>query len=156
MMQCIGDLAVPALRAMADESIGDVRRLEAVLEGLPQVEIPTHHVLHAGMYARSVVLPAGAWVTGAHIQVATVLIVSGDVTVANDGEGVRITGYVVLPADANRKQAFFAHAQTHLTMLFPTAARSVEEAELEFTDEADRLMSRRGAPNEITITGDEQ
>jgi hypothetical protein len=40
-------------------------------------------------------------------------------------------------------------------MTFKTDARTVEEAENEFTEEADRLMSRHeAATNHINITGE--
>jgi hypothetical protein len=39
-------------------------------------------------------------------------------------------------------------------MLFPTKAKTVEEAEAEFTDEADRLLSRHQEFQDlVTITG---
>jgi hypothetical protein len=60
----------------------------------------------------------------------------------------------VLPAAAGRKQAFLAQADSHITMIFATAARSVAEAEREFTDEADNLVSRRAGGNRIVITGE--
>jgi hypothetical protein len=71
------------------------------------------------------------------------------------GEEVRrVTGYQVVPAAAGRKQAFRAVADTHITMVFPTNARTVDEAEREFSDEFERLASRKdGAVNEAIITG---
>lgn len=142
---------LPAMRA-AD--IARVRGLEAVILQHEQAPIVTHHLIHAGMYHRTVKLPVH-WVgTGAEIKRATVLTLSGDVTVAlGDGEGKRFTGYHVIPASAGRKQAFVVHAETHLTMSFPTQAQTVEEAEAEFTDETDMLVSRRDG-NVITITGE--
>ena len=44
-------------------------------------------------------------------------------------------------------------ADTHLTMLFPTRAQTIEEAEREFTDEADSLFSRSGV-NHSVVTGE--
>jgi hypothetical protein len=65
-----------------------------------------------------------------------------------------LAGYHVIAASKGRKQAFFALEDTHLTMLFPTRASSIEEAEREFTDEFDRLMSRRN-DNRAVITGEQ-
>ena len=87
-----------------------------------------------------------AW--GALITIPTLLIMSGHATLFIGEEDVELTGYAVIPASAGRKQAIYAHADTLLTMLFPTAARTVEEAEQEFTDEPERLGSRR-APNHV-------
>jgi len=61
----------------------------------------------------------------------------------------------VLPAEAGRKQAFLALADTDLTMLFATDARDTATAEGQFTTEPERLMSRApDAINIVTITGD--
>ncbi|WP_369952278.1 hypothetical protein [Ralstonia syzygii] len=143
--------------AMSDDEVDQVRRLErALLSGGAQVELPTSHVLHAGMYSRTVHIPADIVLTGALIKVATLLIVSGDATVFVGSESVRLRGYHVLPASAGRKQAFIAHAETALTMLFPTRAQTVEEAETEFTDEANLLLSRQHAEQQtLTITGEQ-
>ena len=149
---------IPATRSaiapMTPEAIDKVRQLEARTAELEQVEIPTDHVLHGGMYARTIKIPAGVLLTGAHIKRATTLVISGHVTVFVGAGTIEINGYQVLPASAGRKQAFLAHADTFVTMLFPSDAVSVEAAEHEFTDEADRLLSRRQACESITITGE--
>lgn len=149
---------IPATRSaiapMTPEAIDKVRQLEARTAELEQVEIPTDHVLHGGMYARTIKIPAGVLLTGAHIKRATTLVISGHVTVFVGAGTIEINGYQVLPASAGRKQAFLAHADTFVTMLFPSEAASVEAAENEFTDEADRLLSRRQACESITITGE--
>jgi len=132
-----------ALITQSTAAIQAVRELESALLASPQVNVPIEHSLHAGVYARTARIPAGAVVTGAEIKVSTVLVLSGDATVyTGDGE-IRLTGYHVIEADAGRKSAFLAHADTALTMLFASRARSVDEAEREFTDEFDALASRR-------------
>jgi hypothetical protein len=141
-------VSIPRMSASA---VAAVAALEQCILQCEQHPITTHHLLHAGMYARTITIPAGVVLTGALIKRATVLIVNGDTTVATGEDSIRITGYCVLPASAGRKQAFVAHADTQLTMLFPTQATDVRAAEEEFTDEADRLFSRRGE-NVITIT----
>lgn len=143
----------PVIPAMSAKAIRAVRALEEKVLALPQVPIATRHVLHAGMYARTICVPAGVLITGAHITIPTLLILSGHATLFIGDEDVELTGYAVIPASAGRKQAIYAHADTLLTMLFPTAARTVEDAEQEFTDEPERLGSRR-APNHVTTTGE--
>ena len=138
---------------MTAGQVARVREFEAFSATQPQIPIRTLHVLHAGMYARTIRIPAGVALTGALIKIPTLLTISGDATVLIGEEEVRFTGYHVLPASAGRKQAFVVHADTDLTMLFPTIATTIEEAENEFTDEADRLFSRHGG-NTVTITGD--
>ena len=140
---------VPTLRAMTPAAVDKVRRLEAVLRKEEQVDVQTSHLIHAGVYARTIRIPAGVVLTGVLIKRATVVIVNGHVTVFNGGETLDLDGYHVLPASAGRKQVFLARRDTDLTMLFPTAAQSVAEAEAEFTDDTDLLLER-GGPAVIT------
>lgn len=150
-------LAIPhkAIPAMTEEAIDKVRDLEATCLTLPQEKIVTHHVLHGGMYSRTITIPAGILLTGALIKIPTMLIVEGDAVVYLGDNSVELTGYNVLPASANRKQAFAAKTDTNLTMIFPTNAKTVEDAEAEFTDQADMLFSRLSAEtNKIVITGE--
>lgn len=141
--------------AMTAQAIDKVRELEALTRELPQVEIATDHVLHGGMYARTITIPAGVLLTGVFIRVPTLLVFDGNATVNAGDEPVTLAGYHVLAASAHRRQAFVAHADTRLTMVFATQATSVAEAEAEFTDEAHLLFSRKpGAVNRINITGE--
>ena len=145
-------LAVPAMNL---DAVAGVRDLERHLLALPQTPIETRHLLHSGMYARTILIPAGTALTSALIRVATVLVIAGDTLVTLGEESVRLTGYHVLPAAAGRKTAFATIADTRVTMIFPTTARTVEEAEAEFTEEADGLCSRRDpTSNHVVITGE--
>lgn len=135
----------------SDLELEQVRDIQGVLLSLPQVEIPTHHVLHGGMYARTITIPAGIAIAGVFVQVPTVLIVSGHVSVLANGETIEINGYQVIPASAGRKQAFVAHTDTEMTMIFATTAKTVREAEAEFTSEPELLASRQDCATNITI-----
>jgi len=143
----------PQITAMSKDSVARVEALEDIMLGLPQIELTTEHVIHGGMYARTIVIPAGVAITGVFIEVPTLIIVQGDTSVMVNDADMRLTGYNIIPASKGRKQAFVAHTDTVLTMIFATKAKTVEEAENEFTKEADRLLSRtRG--NHVTITGE--
>ena len=140
---------------LASDAVAKVRELEGVLRELPQVEIATEHVLHAGLYARTIRIPAGVVLTGVFIIIPTMLVVHGHATAYIGGESIDLVGHQVIPASAGRKQAFVAHADTYLTMVFATKAKTVEEAEAEFTDEVHLLFSRKpGAINSTNITGE--
>ncbi len=142
---------IPAMNELAIEK---VRKLESFASRMQQIDIPTSHVLHAGMYSRTVMIPAGAMITGALIKIATILVVQGDVIVYIGDEAIELYGYNVLPASANRKQAFVAQTDAYLTMIFPSKAKTLAEAEDEFTDDADMLISRKDATmNQLIITG---
>jgi len=143
--------ALPKLTADQINRISDFEKLS--LEQ-PQVDIPTHHMLHAGMYARSIVLRAGVILTGALIKIATILIIDGHLKACIGDDVIEFEGYHVLPGSAGRKQVFYAITDTNMAMLFPTKAKTVEEAEREFTDDAERLMSRNSKNNHIIITGE--
>jgi len=143
----------PQIKAMSKDSLERVAAIEEHLMGLPQLELTTEHVIHGGMYARTIIIPAGAVITGVFIEVPTMLIVQGDTSVMVNDADVRLTGYNVIPASKGRKQVFVAHSDTVITMIFATQAKSVEDAENEFTNEADRLVSRMGG-NNVIITGE--
>lgn len=145
-------LRLPTMSDLAIERVRDAENAESLK---PQVEFDTQHVLHAGLYARTIRLPVGVQITGALVKIATVVIVSGDCIVWFGYGSRRLIGYNVLPASAGRKQAFVALSETFITMLFPTEAKTVEDAERQFTDEADRLASHRDdARNAIIVTGE--
>lgn len=141
--------------AMTDAAIDKVRELEKFVLQAPQTAVRTTHSLHGGVYTRTIVLPGGSVLTGALIKIATTLIVSGEVTVYVGDFCMEIRGYNVIAASAHRKQAFVAHKDTTITMIFATDVKTVEEAEEIFTDEAHLLSSRLpDALNHFIITGE--
>lgn len=131
-----------SLPTMCVKDIDRVQVLEDEYLKNPQVDMPTSHVIHGGMYARTITLPAGCVLTGALIKIATMVMVSGDCIVYTGKDPIRLQGYHVIPASAGRKQAFVANEDTKITMIFPTKATTVEQAEQEFTDDYEKLMSR--------------
>ena len=131
------------LPAMGQNEVDSVRSLESAAMLLPQVHIPTDHVFHAGMYARTIKIPAGVALTGAQIKIPTILIISGDTLVYGEDGPTRFIGYHVTLGQRGRKQAFYALQDTYLTMLFPTDATTTDAAEREFTDEYEKLFSRK-------------
>lgn len=150
MMPALSSQALPSMSA---ESLANVRELEAVTGHCPQVVVDTKHLIHAGMYARTIHVPAGMVLTGVLIKLPTIVVVSGDCKAYIGDAFVELRGYHVLPGGAGRKQVFITREATDITMLFPTRATSVEEAEAEFTDELGLLMSRRFEDrNQVYIT----
>ncbi|WP_250533969.1 hypothetical protein [Caballeronia sp. AZ10_KS36] len=141
----------PALVAPAPQTLEYLRDLDAAMLALPQTEIRIDHLIHGGMYARTAHVPADTIVSGALLSRATVLVLHGDVTVFTGAESVRLTGFHVLPGSAGRKQLFRTHAETHMTMVLPSGAQTVDEAEHEFTGEPELLKKSAGR---VTITGE--
>lgn len=143
--------SIPTMSAAA---INAVRELESAALQHKQEPLVTHHVIHSGVYLRTIRLNAGLVITGALIKTDTTLIISGDVMVYLDGEPTRFEGYHVVPASAGRKQAIFANEDTDLTMLFGTDATNVEDAENQFTDEVSKLISNKeDGRNTVLVTG---
>jgi hypothetical protein len=126
------------------EAMDRVRRLEQhLLATQPQIDLEYQHVLHAGVYDRTVRVPAGYVITGAPVKIPTLLTIVGDVIIGLDGDETRVTGFAKLRAAAHRMGVFTAITDTLISMSFATDARTVAEAEEQFTDEAHRLASRR-------------
>lgn len=124
------------------------------LLNLPQCQIHTDHLFHAGMYARTIYIPPGVVLTGAWIKIPTIVIVNGDLDLLVGRELVASNGYKVFAGSANRKQVFITRSVVEVTMIFPTEACTVYDAECEFTDEADRLMSRMSDGDTVRVTGE--
>ena len=140
--------ASPAVLAQLDE-------INKIILSCPQIELATEHLFHGGMYARTIRLEPETKMMGSLIKLATVLIVHGDCSMLIGDQRVELKGYNVIPGCAGRKQFFWTHGPVEMTMIYPTAFATVEEAEDEVFAEADQLMSRRdGSGDTIVVTGE--
>ena len=140
---------------MLPEVIGAVVDIEALIGSVPQADITTQHTLHAGMYARTMKLPAGHILVGALVQIETIVIFDGDADVFVGDSTIRLTGHHVIAASAFRKQIYTAHTDCHITSIHATKAKTVAEAEAEATEEHHRLASRiAGNKNISNASGD--
>lgn len=129
--------------------------MEDIVRGLHS-DIPchTHHVLHGGIYTRTIRIPAGCVIVGALVRVPTTLVVSGACKMLVGSEVHEIDGHAVIPAHQHRKQVFTAVTDTILSMSFATNASTVEEAEDQMTDQSPLLLSRQpDAINTYSVTG---
>lgn len=120
-----------------------VRALERDLADLPQVDLQTQHLVHGGLYARTIFIPAGTVLTGALTKQDNVCVVFGDITVTTDEGTQRLTGFHVLPAKVGAKRAGVAHSDTWWTTLMATEHTEVADIEQQMTDEADLLQTNR-------------
>lgn len=124
---------------------GELEAMAAGVEEMrsaPQVEIKTKSFIHAGMYCRTCLVPKGIAIAGALIKIPTVIMVTGDFAMTCGGRTVRLKGAHIFRASAGRRQIFVAYEDTTISMSFATRAKTLLEAEAEFTDETDLLMSR--------------
>ena len=151
-------LTVPLPIAMAPASPAMLDQLAAINEVIlsyEQVPLATEHILHGGMYIRTIRLQPETKMMGSLIKLPTVLIIHGTTSVLIGDERVELEGYNVIPGCAGRKQFFWTHSEVEMTMIVPTKAETVEAAEDEVFAEAGLLMSRRdGDGDTITITGE--
>lgn len=140
---------------MCPQSIAEVAAVEARLRASNhQIGLKTQHFFHGGIYRRVVLLPAHTEMVGVLIKIPTTVIVIGDAFVWTGATWHHVANEV-LSANGQRKQHFFANQDTHIHMLFPSKALTVDEAEREFTDEFQNLLSRRiDGGEETIITGE--
>jgi hypothetical protein len=120
-----------------------------------QCPVHTKHLIHGGMYARTILLEPETKMVGSIILRPTILIVHGRTSVLSGDGRIELVGYSVLAGEAGRKQFFWTHSQVEMTMLIRTDAKTVEEAESEVFGEADQLISRREGSDSVMITGED-
>lgn len=145
-----GNVLPPA----TEDALEKIIAFEGKVSELPQKRFQIEHVLHGGMYSRTCRLDKGDLIVGAKIKVPTQLVIHGTAYVFAGEKWFGIEGFQVVAASAGRKQVFLALAETEITMIFPTKAKTVSEAEAEFTDEAAKLQTQCTEGNDlVTITG---
>lgn len=120
-----------------------VAELERYALQMPQVDLHTSHLIHGGLCARTILIPAGTLLTGAQTNMDNICVVFGDIEVTTDDGVQRLTGFNVLPAKAGFKRAGIAHTDTWWTTLWPTELQDIDAIEDEMTNEAGMLQTRR-------------
>lgn len=142
-----------ALEPATTENLAQMKRVYENLIQLEQVPIATAHLLHGGMYVRTIRLDAGIVMLGSRIKRPTVLIVHGATVVISGDAQIELAGYNVLPGSVGRQNLFLTQSQLDMTMIFATNARTVGEAENEVFADADLLSSRSDSSRDsITVT----
>jgi hypothetical protein len=142
-----------SLATLTPDVLAGLQAVQEKLLSVPQIDVQTDHVIHGGVYTRTITIAPGTVLMGAHILIPTTLIVNGETAVFTGENWIELKGFHVIPAMAGRKQIFVAQEETTISMIFRTDAKTVEEAEKEFTDEAELLMSKQSTIDTITITG---
>ena len=132
-----------AVAPCSPEKRQQIEALGELLGELPQVYIRVEHTLHAGVYARTAYVPAGTMAVGVELAKDSVLICQGRCRVTSGGEVLEIDGYKVLSGLAGRKSVCATFSDCIFTTIITTDAKTVEEAEAEYTNEVERLQTRR-------------
>ena len=139
--------------ATTQESIEKVIAVEDRIRQCEQINIRTEHIFHAGLYIRTVRLGQHIMFASALIKVPTLVVVNGRCDLFIGDQWIQLDGYNVVPASAGRKAIYLTRSMVEITMIFPSNAKTVEEAEAQFTDEADHLLSRSQDDDIVTFTG---
>lgn len=126
-----------------------IERFEGVLLQVEQqqggIELETWHHFADGLVARTILIPAGACLTGAVHKAEHLNIAHGDITVWTEQGMRRLTGYHVLPALPGAKRVGLTHAPTYWTTvhLNPANERDITALEDALVEDSHRLQSRR-------------
>jgi uncharacterized protein YbdZ (MbtH family) len=120
-----------------------VAELEALVLSLPQTDLQTSHVVHGGMCARTILIPAGTVLTGALTNCDNICVMHGGITVTTDDGPLVLNGHHVLPANKGAKRAGWTHLDTYWTTIWPTQLTDITAIEDEMTSEAHKLQTRR-------------
>lgn len=138
------DVVPVDIKASIPQDLGFVRAAEAAMRNAPNQAVDalrTEQFLYAGLYVRTLSVPAGVVFTGAMVNPDTVMIVSGDLSLTcGDGTVKTLMGYNVLRCAGKRKQLFRTHTDVNITIVYPTKATTTSEGEKEFTDEWTSLI----------------
>jgi hypothetical protein len=134
-----------------------IERLEGVLLTAEAVgfgvELDTWHHFADGLVARTILIPAGACLTGAVHKTEHLNIACGDITVWTEAGMRRLTGYHVITSLPGAKRVGLAHADTYWTTVHLNPANESDIAKLEdaLVEDSHKLQNRRLALRGTTL-----
>lgn len=109
-------LTARSISPLAHPAHEPVYRLEAALLKLPQVDLPVEHDFCAGLYARTMHIPAGTVLTGAvHRHECIFLVRRGVLVVTTDDGAKRLEGGDMFVTPAGTKRAGVALTDVAVT-----------------------------------------
>lgn len=108
-----------------------IYRLEAQLLKLPQVDLPVDHDFCAGLYARTMHIPAGTALTGAvHSKDCFFLVRRGTLAVTTDHGPLVVRDGELLVSKAGTKRAGVAMTDVVITTFHPNPGDETDPAAL--------------------------
>ena len=114
---------------------GKVQALQEEILKQPQVELPTEHIFHGGMYCRQVWQPAGTIIVGkVHKKEHFFMVVSGCVAVSVGEEAQEIRAPFLLTSHPGDKRAIYAITDTLYMTIHRTDETDVAAAEDELVE----------------------
>ena len=121
--------------AQSAESRQAVEALQVELSKLPQVELPTEHIFHGGMYCRQLFQPAGSLVVGkVHKKEHFFMVVQGTVAITGDGETLLYTAPFMLTSKPGTKRALYAETDVVYMTIHRADSTTVEAVEDELVE----------------------
>jgi hypothetical protein len=97
------------------------RAIERIPHHLVRADFPLLHHFSKGVYARSLLIPAGHVIVGHRHATEHLLIMSvGDVDITTDEGMQHLVGFNVINTKPGIKRAIYAHADTILTTIHVT------------------------------------
>ena len=116
--------------------INKVLTLEAEIKKMEQVRCPVKHHFAPGIYAREIIMPAGAVIIGKIHKYAHMNIISKGCVTFTDETGTRtVQAPYTFRSNAGSKKALFIHQETVWTTIHPTDETDVEKIEAEVVTE---------------------
>lgn len=111
-----------------------IRELEATMLQLPQQEIEIRHQFSGGMYARSMLAPAGSLIVGEIYKKAHYVVLAfGKVTVVTESRTEHFKGPGMWASPVGTKRVILVYADTIWTTVVATDALTPEEAMADVT-----------------------
>ena len=125
-------------------TLDNIEEFNELLQQFPQEHIPVQHLVHGGMYSRTIRVKAGTYAVGAMLNHDNISVMVGDCTCSTDDGMVRLTGFNVLPASAGGKRVGYFHSDTDWTMIMriPDGMRDVDAIEQYITCEYDKIQTQ--------------
>lgn len=112
-----------------------IQRLEAQMRALPQVAIQPLHTFGPGFYARTIVIPAGATLTGKVHATEHIFILSrGELSVATEDGVQRIKAPFQMVCRPGLKRAGYAHTEVECTNVHITTETDLAQLEADLIE----------------------
>lgn len=132
-----------AQKVFENPSMDKILKFEEELGKLPQVDLQTQHSVTGGVYARTVLIPAGCAVVGAIHSKDHISVFIGDVTCTTDEGMKRMTGHHVFPCKSGIKRVVYAHINSIWTTCIKTDETELDKIEKDCTIEYQKLQTLR-------------
>ena len=116
-------------------SLDQIRRLQAEMAKLPQLELPTQHYFANEMYCRALFLPMGTLVVGKlHKQEHFFILSYGELTVWMETGMKRIGSGTVVESKPGTKRVILAHEDSLALTVHRTELTNLDEIEAEIIE----------------------